>query len=108
MLKEIINELKIDNQPKWEMETLSTKKTGLKYKIWFSTKWKNLQPRIKIEDRDCKVSISIEDNPKILNGYCNDDLSNVFNWVKLNKNVLLDYWNEKISIVECIKSLKGE
>ena len=46
-----------------------------------------------------KVSISIEDEPKVLqpdNLFDGDDISAVIQWICLNKDVLLDYWNNNL------------
>ena len=99
----------MDNQPFYEMANFFPKNTGLPITIWTSIKYKNLNPRVKILDEECKVSISIEDEPKVLVGKCNSNkiIKQVFKWIKLNKNVLLDYWYQKIDTVELVKNLKS-
>ena len=45
-----------------------------------------------------KFSLSISDNPEIIIGKCKlkpDDLEIVKNWIILNKDLLIDYWNEE-------------
>lgn len=108
MLKEILELKKIDNQSLFEMANISTKKTGLPVIVWISVKFENHKPRIKIMNKNCKVSISIEDKPQILVGNCksNKIIEQVKKWIKINKNVLLDYWNMKITTDEAIELLK--
>ena len=46
-----------------------------------------------------KVLISIEDEPKILQPdklSKGDDISAVIQWIRLNKEALLDYWNDDL------------
>ena len=44
-----------------------------------------------------KVSISIEDEPKVLKpNKLTDDISAIIQWIRLNKDVLLDYWKEEL------------
>lgn len=43
-------------------------------------------------------ALSIADHPEIIGGTCKletNELARVKNWIILNKNHLIDYWNEK-------------
>ena len=45
-----------------------------------------------------KFSLSISGSPEIIIGKCKlkpDELEVVKNWIILNKNILIDYWNEE-------------
>ena len=66
MKTEIKNLLKLDKQSFFELSDIKPKRLP---KIWFSVKYNT--PRIKIANKECTASISIEDNPKILKGKCN-------------------------------------
>ena len=109
MLKEILNELKLDNQPLYEMANIKPIHTGLPVTVWVSIKFENHKPRIKVMNEDCKVSILISDDPEVLVGNCktNKILKKVFKWVKLNKNTLLDFWNDKIDTIDLANNLKS-
>lgn len=54
--------------------------------------------------------VSIEDEPKLLHGKLKQKIQqNVYSFIKLNKDILLDYWNGKIDtyvFVTQIKSVK--
>lgn len=66
-----------------------------------------------LKDKAPKVSISIEDKPKVLepkkqsNG---DVISAATRWICLNKQLLLDYWNDEMyptsKMLKEIKKLK--
>ena len=52
-----------------------------------------------------KFSLSISDNPEIIIGKCKlkpDELEIVKNWIILNKNILIDYWNEEENCTESL------
>ena len=73
--------------------------TGIDTVIWVDHKWPNHEPFIMALTSLGKVSISIEDEPKVLepdNLFDGDDISAVIKWICLNKDVLLDYWNNNL------------
>ena len=73
--------------------------TGIDTIIWVDHKWPNQKPFIMALTSLGKVSISIEDEPKVLqpdNLFDGDDISAVIQWICLNKDVLLDYWNNNL------------
>ena len=52
-----------------------------------------------------KFSLSISENPEIIIGKCKlkpDELEVVKNWIILNKNILIDYWNEEETCTESL------
>ena len=62
-------------------------------------KWPNYEPFIMALTSLGKVPISIEDVPKVLEPdklFDSDDISAVIQWTSLNKDVLLDYWNDNL------------
>ena len=81
------------------MVNLHQEDTGIDTIIWVDHKWPNQKPFIMALTSLGKVSISIEDEPKVLqpdNLFDGDDISAVIQWICLNKDVLLDYWNEEL------------
>ena len=103
-----------------EMANLSKRNTDLPVNIWIqeeTTTNYNL-PRIKFQnnygnnfDIRAWVPVSIEDEPKILvkNTKLNisgKDLDKVFEWIKLNKQGLLDHWYHKISTFDFFQIMK--
>jgi len=81
------------------MVNLHQEDTGIDTVIWVDHKWLNHEPFMMALTSLGKVSISIEDGPKVLqpdNLFDGDDISAVIQWICLNKDVLLDYWNNNL------------
>ena len=77
------------------MVNLHQEETGIDTVIWIDHKWPDHEPFIMALTSLGKVSISIEDEPKVLKPYkLTDDISAIIQWIRLNKDVLLDYWKE--------------
>ena len=109
-----------------EMANISQNTTGLDVIIWVQTNntqstGKHNLPRIKFQNNTATkiqinelIPISISDEPKIL--LKNNDLNKIkisqaqINEVKLwivkNKEILIDYWKEKITTDELFQKLK--
>ena len=109
-----------------EMANISQSTTGLDVIVWVQTN--NTQstiqhnlPRIKFQNNTATkvqtnelIPISIADEPKIL--LKNDELSKikiskeqinrVIQWIVKNKEILIDYWNEKTTTDELFQKLK--
>ena len=81
------------------MVNLHQEDTRIDTVIWVSHKCLDYKPFIMALTSFGKALISIEDEPKVLrpdkrpNG---DDISDVIKWIRLNKEVLLDYWNDDL------------
>ena len=97
----------------FEMSNLLPSRTGLDYQVWYSAYYPGHKPRIKVDLPDGKsVYIQIE-NHEIkgdVDKISSKELRKIFDWIDLNKNALLKYWNEaragKIDTVEMNKLLK--
>lgn len=100
----------------FEMANFGTKTTGLPMIIWVSEKRASHAARIKVaRTYDTKVqigntfSVLISINPKIVAGDKGDispnDLKEVYNWVILNRELLLKYWNHELLTDELILQL---
>ena len=109
-----------------EMANISQNTTGLDVIIWVQTNntqstGKHNLPRIKFQNNTATkvqtnelIPISIADEPKIL--LKNDELSKikiskaqinrVIQWIVKNKEILIDYWNEKTTTDELFQKLK--
>ena len=94
-------------QSLYEMSNISQRKTGVDAVIWYSTRNGQHGPRIKlglksnlISCGDC-VSISIEDEPKVVAGnpnlFSKDTIQDAITWVKKNKDLLMKVWNGEIT-----------
>ena len=109
-----------------EMANISQSTTGLDVIVWVQTNntqstGKHNLPRIKFQNNTATkvqtnelIPISIADEPKIL--LKNDELSKikiskeqinrVIQWIVKNKEILIDYWNEKTTTDELFQKLK--
>ena len=109
-----------------EMANISQNTTGLDVIIWVQTNntqstGKHNLPRIKFQNNTSTkiqinelIPISISDNPKIL--LKNNDLNKIKisqaqinvikQWIIKNKEILIDYWEEKITTDELFQKLK--
>lgn len=108
------------------MATISQNTTGLDVIIWVQTNntqstGKHNLPRIKFQNNTATkiqinelIPISISDGPKIL--LKNNDLNKIKisqtqingikQWIMKNKEILIDYWEEKITTDELFQKLK--
>jgi hypothetical protein len=99
----------------FEMANLRQNSTGLPMVIWVSEKGHTQHgPRIKVSKTHSyranitnSVSISISNEPEIVagEGLSNKDFELVKKYIKLNKDVLLDYWDGEIDTAELIGRL---
>ena len=109
-----------------EMASVSQNTTGLDVVIWVQTNntqstGKHNLPQIKFQNNTAtkiqineSIPISISDNPEIL--LKNNDLNKIKisqaqineikQWIVNNKEILIDYWKEKITTDELFQKLK--
>ena len=109
-----------------EMANISQNTTGLDVIVWVQTintqsTGKHNLPRIKFQNNTSTkiqinelIPISISDNPKML--LKNNDLNKIKisqaqinvikQWIIKNKEILIDYWEEKITTDELFQKLK--
>ena len=101
----------------FEMANVIKSRTGLNTMIWISTKEPSHGPRIKVQaNRSDKIIshemfiVTIEDMPEVIGDIGKlkaKDINKIKEFVILNKEVLLDYWNEKeLDIIKIIERLK--
>lgn len=109
----------------FEMSNLTKAETGLDVTVWASVKTHPAGSRIKVNldsslsfNRSSNFSVSISDNPTVVAGDTEKNiikklgvkrLNDVYTWVKLNKDVLTDYWDSKIStkqLMDRVQKLK--
>ena len=109
-----------------EMANISQSTTGLDVIIWVQTNntqstGKHNLPRIKFQNNTATkiqinelIPISISDDPKILlkNNVLNKikisqtKINGIKQWIMKNKEILIDYWEEKITTDELFQKLK--
>ena len=103
-----------DDDRVFDMANLSERSTGINTTVFISTKVERHVPRIKVRQDGKEFSVSIEDEPKVLVGDPSivkpKVLKQVIEWVKLNKEGLLYYWNhpdeDYFELHKVIKSFK--
>lgn len=99
-------------EPLYEMSNLWQARTGLDEIIWVSGKNANHGARIKVYKnkvpRGPNFSVTISDNPKTIGDVfvSNKELLRIYEFVKLNKELLLQYWEYQIETYEMVNSIK--
>jgi len=102
--------------PSWErlyeMANFNQDSTGLEEVIYISVKPGSHGPRLKVfrnkQPKGENFSVTIEDSPKTTGSvFVNaKELKRIIEFVLLNKQVLLNYWNFEIDTVTLVKTLK--
>jgi len=99
----------------FEMTTINSKRSGVSHYIWAGIRNKQHADRIKITNHPSKLDwndsfvVSVEDNPKIVAGICElstKELKNVFEFVKLNKDLIIKYSNHEMDTEHFLNALK--
>lgn len=101
----------------FEMANVRPDETGLPMVIWIYPKTDREQhgPRIKVSkhygDKVSKdlFTITISDTPRKIGDsgeIKNKDVNTLINFVKINKDILLDLWYDKISSTKAVLGLK--
>lgn len=96
-----------------EMVNLYYRRTGINTRICISSKEHLQTPRIKVynDNNSEYLSLSIEDTPKILAGNSSiispQILVQVREWIPLNKELLLYYWEHpEMDVVELVERVR--
>ena len=93
----------LDDEEVHDMANLSEARTGVPGVIWISTQVARHGPRVKYYLKPGKdqpsFAVSIEDAPKVVAGDLPERVvkrmsPEVAEWVRLNKDALLAFWNE--------------
>lgn len=84
-----------------DMANLYKEDTGVNIIITATSKMPRHKPRIKVrKNLKESFSLSIEDDPKVLAGspdiVTTKVLEQVRKWIALNKEILLEYWNDPL------------
>ena len=100
----------------WEMANLTQNDTGLAAIIWVSTKsGVKHGPRIKVKrdyatnfDVGDTFTITISDSPEVIGTHnlTSKDIKQIIKFIKLNKDILLQYWNTEISTRTMLDSIQ--
>ena len=84
-----------------DMANLHKDATGINVIITATSKMPRHKPRVKVrKNLKESFSLSIEDEPKLLAGSTSivtpKELEPVKQWIFLNKDILLEYWNDEL------------
>jgi hypothetical protein len=107
----------LEDERLFEMANVVQEQTGLPFIIWISSKMSNHGARIKVQGdysnklrKDLLFTVTISDEPGVIGDtgeLSEKDVNLSKEFVKLNKDVLLDYWNEvDIDVVSIISKLR--
>lgn len=84
--------------------------TGVDAVIWVSPKYAGHKPRVKVTKGDDSVTMSIEDEPEILAQKSPKLDASIINaakqWIALNKETLIGYWNMGFDTSVLVSKLK--
>ena len=112
-LGETINNDLSEDTSMFEMANLLPCRTGLKYQVWYSTHSYGLKSRIKVdipEGKNIYIQIENHEVEGDIDKIASKELQRIFDWIDLNKEALLKFWNEapsgKIDTVEMNNWLK--
>ena len=110
MFKELFEDQEEHNEILYEMSNLWPDKTGLKEVIYISAKNANHGPRIKVfKDKSPKsknFSVTLDLNV-IGSSFVNSkELKRIFEFIKLNKNVLQKHWDFELDSGDTISQIK--
>lgn len=124
-LKKLNEELQrlLNEDTLWEMSNVRKNRTGLPCNVSIQfqpdnqKRYQHNLPRIKFQnnksDRVTSISdlipVSISDEPQVLTNvkYDKDIFKEVRKWIILNKELLLEYWNQNIDDYEFINKMKS-
>jgi hypothetical protein len=114
----IVNLLSIqDENELFEMSNIVPRRTGLAVSIWVREKNEGLQHACSVKvsnipgrfDPNDNFSVSVSGSPRVIAGKCklkSQVLEDIIDWVKLNKEALLDLWESRIDIGDFLESVK--
>ncbi len=97
----------------YDMANLFPKHTGLPFVVWVSVRGgARHDVRVKVTpgpkaQRSEMISIGLRPSVHVIDGSMEaQDLVLVTRWIELNRNVLLQYWNEQIDTVDLVRSIR--
>jgi hypothetical protein len=104
-----------DNRDLFEMANLYPDETGLPMTVWVSPRGNARHDvRIKVNmthGNQMNISntavVAMRPTPRVIAGELSpDDAQAVFEWVKLNTDTLVAYWNGRIGTIQMAQALK--
>ena len=109
-----LNELsgdEIEEHKPYDSTSYSMRRIGLPYVVWVYTYKTESSPIVKITEpsTNSHIIVSLEGDPEIIEGKgmesFDDDIDNIENWIRQNRDNLLAYWTHEIDSVELSERL---
>ena len=113
VMKELLEQL--NEVQLWEMANLRPKRTGLPVIVYVSERNSSHGPRIKFMNGYSDnlqlgelLTMTVEDSPRVIGNVkiSARDVKLIKQWVLLNKQLLIDLWNNKIDEVDFVNNQK--
>ena len=111
-----LNELsggEIEEFKPYDSTSYSMRRIGLPYVVWVYTYKTESSPMVKITkpSTNSHIIVSLEGDPEIIEGKgmesFDDDIDNIENWIRQNRDNLLAYWTHEIDSYELSEILSN-
>ena len=111
-----LNELsgdEIEEHKPYDSTSYSMRRIGLPYVVWVYTYKTESSPIVKITEpsTNSHIIVSLEGDPEIIEGKgmesFDDDIDNIENWIRQNRDNLLAYWTHEIDSYELSEILSN-
>ena len=103
----------IEELKSYDATSYSMRRIGLPYVVWVYTYKTESSPIVKITkpSTNSHIIVSLEGDPEIIEGKgmesLDDDIDNIENWIRQNRDNLLVYWTHEIDSYELSEILSN-
>lgn len=103
----------IEELKSYDSTSYSMRRIGLPYVVWVYTYKTESSPIVKITkpSTNSHIIVSLEGDPEIIEGKgmesFDDDIDNIENWIRQNRDNLLAYWTHEIDSYELSEILSN-
>jgi len=103
----------IEELKSYDATSYSMRRIGLRYVVWVYTYKTESSPIVKITKPSSKshIIVSLQGDPEIIEGKgmesFDDDIDNIENWIRQNRDNLLAYWTHEIDSYELSEILSN-
>ena len=103
----------IEELKSYDATSYSMRRIGLPYVVWVYTYKTESSPIVKITkpSTNSHIIVSLEGDPEIIEGKgmesFDDDIDNIENWIRQNRDNLLAYWTHEIDSYELSEILSN-
>ena len=108
-----LNEDEIEELRPFDSTSFAMRRIGLPYVMWVYTYKTESSPIVKITkpSTNSHIIVSLQGDPEIIEGKglesFDDDIDNIENWIRQNRDNLLAYWTHEIDSVELSEILSN-